>query len=135
MQHNIVYFASEVISLLAQKYGILSELIKNEKPLTSFEWSTKLWATDECTFQIWKRHIQQVNTMLCNFIEIGVWHGYSPVNLLHISRTPFPKNTFRGLLLNFEWLWNDQWSFTLENLPSSSLTKPGNKMLRKGYGY
>ena len=26
-------------------------------------------------------------------------HGYSPVNLLHIFRTPFPKNTSDGLLL------------------------------------
>ena len=26
---------------------------------------------------------------LCNFIEIALWHGYSPVNLLHIFRTPF----------------------------------------------
>ena len=28
-----------------------------------------------------------------NFIEIALGHGYSPVNLLHIFRTPFPKNT------------------------------------------
>ena len=31
--------------------------------------------------------------LLCNFIEITPWHGCSPVNLLHIFRTPFPKNT------------------------------------------
>ena len=29
--------------------------------------------------------------LLCNFIEITLWHGYSPVNLLHIFRTPFSK--------------------------------------------
>ena len=34
-----------------------------------------------------------------NFIEITLWHGYSPVNLLHIFRTPFPKNSSEGLLL------------------------------------
>ena len=28
-----------------------------------------------------------------NFIEITLWHGCSPINLLHIFRTPFPKNT------------------------------------------
>ena len=28
-----------------------------------------------------------------NFIEIALRHGCSPVNLLHIFRTPFPKNT------------------------------------------
>ena len=34
-----------------------------------------------------------------NFIEIALRHGCSPVNLLHIFRTPFPKNTFEWLLL------------------------------------
>ena len=28
-----------------------------------------------------------------NFIEIAFRHGYCPVNLLHIFKTPFPKNT------------------------------------------
>ena len=37
--------------------------------------------------------------LLCNFIEITLWHGYSPANLLHIFRTSFPKNTYGGLLL------------------------------------
>ena len=37
--------------------------------------------------------------LLCNFIEIAVWHEYSPVNLLYILRTLFPKNTCEGLLL------------------------------------
>ena len=31
--------------------------------------------------------------LLCNFIEITFRHGFSPVNLLFIVRTPFPKNT------------------------------------------
>ena len=34
-----------------------------------------------------------------NFIEIVLWHGCSSVNLLHIFRTPFPRNTFGWLLL------------------------------------
>ena len=33
-----------------------------------------------------------------NFIEITLWHGCFPVNLLHIFRTPFPKNTPGWLL-------------------------------------
>ena len=37
--------------------------------------------------------------LLCNFLEITLQHGYSPVNLLHIFRTPFPKNTPGRLLL------------------------------------
>ena len=36
-----------------------------------------------------------------NFIEITLRHGCSPVNLLCIFRTPFPKNTSGGLLREF----------------------------------
>ena len=34
------------------------------------------------------------------FIEIAPRHGCSPVNFLHIFRTPFPRNTSGWLLLN-----------------------------------
>ena len=37
--------------------------------------------------------------LLCNFNEIALRHGCSPVNLLHIFRTPFLKNVSRWLLL------------------------------------
>ena len=37
--------------------------------------------------------------LLCNFIEITLRHGYSPVNLLQIFRKTFLKNTYGGLLL------------------------------------
>ena len=37
--------------------------------------------------------------LLCNFLEITLRQECSPVNLLHIFRTPFPKNTSDGLLL------------------------------------
>ena len=33
------------------------------------------------------------------FIEITLRRGYSPVNLLHIFKTPFVKDTSGGLLL------------------------------------
>ena len=33
------------------------------------------------------------------FFEITLQHGCSPVNLLHIFRTPFPKNTYERLLV------------------------------------
>ena len=39
-----------------------------------------------------------------NFIEIALRHGCPPVNLLHIFRTPFPKNTSEGLLLHLWYL-------------------------------
>ena len=37
--------------------------------------------------------------LLCNFTEITLQHGCSPVNLLHIFRAPFPQDTSGGLLL------------------------------------
>ena len=40
------------------------------------------------------------NNLLCNFIEITLRHVCSPVNLLHIFRVPFNKNTYEGLLLS-----------------------------------
>ena len=40
--------------------------------------------------------------LLCNFIEITLRHGCSPVNLLHIFRTPFTKNTCRWLLFEVQ---------------------------------
>ena len=38
--------------------------------------------------------------LLCNFVEITLRHGCSPVNLLHILRAPFIKNTSGWLLLD-----------------------------------
>ena len=38
-------------------------------------------------------------TKQSNFIEITIRHGSSPVNLLHIFRTPFPRNIPGWLLL------------------------------------
>ena len=37
--------------------------------------------------------------LLLNLIEIALWHGCSPVNLLHIFRTNFSKNTSGWLFL------------------------------------
>ena len=37
----------------------------------------------------------------CDFNKVAK-HGYSPVNLLHIFRTSFPKNTSGRLLLNID---------------------------------
>ena len=36
------------------------------------------------------------NLALCNFIEIIPWHRCSPVNLLHIFRTPFVRTPLEG---------------------------------------
>ena len=39
--------------------------------------------------------------LLSNFVKIVLRHGYSSVNLLHIFRTLFLKNTCGRLLLNY----------------------------------
>ena len=39
-----------------------------------------------------------------NFTEITLWYWYSPINLLDIFRTPFPKNTSGRLLQTNETL-------------------------------
>ena len=41
--------------------------------------------------------------LLCNFTEIALRHGCSPVNLLHIFRTSFPKNTSVWLFLHISY--------------------------------
>ena len=41
----------------------------------------------------------QLQKLQSDFIEISLRHGFSPVKLLHIFRTPFYKNTSEGLLL------------------------------------
>ena len=41
-------------------------------------------------------------------IEIALRHGCSPVNLLHIFRTPFSENTSGGLLLNIPTLKSEK---------------------------
>ena len=40
-------------------------------------------------------------SLLCNFIEIKLWHECPPVNLLHIFRASFLKNTSGRLLLQY----------------------------------
>ena len=47
--------------------------------------------------QIYRR--KPMPKLLCNFIEITLRHACFPVNLLHIFRTPFSKNTAGWLLL------------------------------------
>ena len=51
--------------------------------------------------------------LLCNFIEIALRHGCSSVNLLHIFRTPFPRNTSERLLLDSRKLFSVIWILTV----------------------
>ena len=45
------------------------------------------------------QQIYRRTPMLKSDIEVALQHGYSPVNLLRIFRTPFPKNPSGWLLL------------------------------------
>ena len=49
--------------------------------------------------QIYRRTPTPKCDFNCNFIQITLRYGFSPANLLHIFRTPFPRNTFGWLLL------------------------------------
>ena len=54
------------------------------------------------------------------FIEIALRHGCSPVNLLHIFRTPFLKNTSWRLLLKDLLIGNAQFIFLYNRQKSST---------------
>ena len=55
----------------------------------------------------------------CDFNKVAK-HWCSPVNLLHIFRTPFRKNTYGGLLLNSG---ENTWSITKETIEGLSISK------------
>ena len=57
----------------------------------------------------------QFSQLLWNFIEITLWHGCSPVNLLHIFRKPFLKDTSEWLLL-FLCKWIKKMFFLKRNI-------------------
>ena len=53
--------------------------------------------------------------LLCNFIEIALRHGCSPLNLQHIFRTPFCRNTCGWLLPNIS-VWSSSKSHSKYHL-------------------
>ena len=64
-----------------------------------------------------------------NFIEIALQHRCSPVNLLHILRTPVFKTTTGGLLLwgAPRWLaYRDYWPGQKEIIPTKESGKETN---------
>ena len=54
--------------------------------------------------------------LLCNFIETALWHGCSPVNLMHIFRTSFLRNTSGWLLLDLVPLTVSQLFYTVHEV-------------------
>ena len=65
----------------------------------------------------WVKSVQIRIFLQSKFIEMTLRHGCSPVNLLHIFRTPFPKNTSWWLPLVFTTLYIYNW-----------ITKKGQKL-------
>ena len=71
-------------------------------------WTGSLWNILQRWMNICKQKQVSRGVLAFYFIEITLWHGYSPVNLLRIFRTLFPKNTSGWLLL----LWALNWFLT-----------------------
>ena len=69
-----------------------------DRILLNFSWSVEQFILHQLTLYS-KLVIDEVVNQ-SNFIEIILRHGCFPVNLLHIFRTPFPKNTSDRLLLD-----------------------------------
>ena len=97
--------------------------MSNSSPLTDMNWSQA--AIQRCSYKTIFKNMLEIYRrtpmskwisikLLCNFIEITLRHGCSPVNLQHIFRTPFPKNTSGRLpLADSTWLFNSWMIFDL----------------------
>ena len=92
LQHNLECAASPTFS---RKYSKIS-LENLEKRYITYNLAVKLYSEQLMSDSAAPLFCK----LLCNFIEITLRHGCSPVNLLHTSRTLFTKNTPGRLLLN-----------------------------------
>ena len=84
---------------MEQLYGITSQFskIRSSDPEV-FQGKGVLKICSKSTGENPRRSAISIK-LLCNFIEITLQHGCSPVNLLYICRTTFTKNTSGWLLL------------------------------------
>ena len=62
--------------------------------------------------------------LLCNFIEITLRQGCSPVNMLHIFKTPFPRNTSGWLLLKNEFFKNSSHETGISSIYTTLCPEP-----------
>ena len=79
--------------ILLWKLVVKATMLMNRNQTMPIITILKLWFKIIMTFLI---------VFKINFIEITLWHECSPVMLMHIFRTPFPKNTTEGLLLEVQ---------------------------------
>ena len=62
-----------------------------------------LWTKETAFFPYFYHQKQPFRGFVtCNFIEMELQHECSPVNLLHIFRTPFLKNTPEWMVMHYE---------------------------------
>ena len=73
--------------------------------------------------------------LLSKFIEIALRHGCSPVNLLHIFRTPFSRNTSGWLLLIIEnerlEAFENSWDLRVKQVSIKAVLRKLSKSLKK----
>ena len=96
--------------------------LKQEKPTKQSEAALQRCSWEK-VFWIYEQIYRKTPTQKCDFnkvakqlIEIAVRHECSPINLLHIFRTPFPKNTSGWLLLNSKFSTKIYQTFYLPHL-------------------
>ena len=83
-------------SVCCECYGLAQRIIsassKNNSKKKNYSKAALQWCSQE-------KVLHHIYNLPCSFIEITLRHGRSPVNLLHIFRTPSYKNTSGELLL------------------------------------
>ena len=77
----------------------LSHVVFLKKVSSNWQYMTMKSKSSRSEVFLLKCVLKICSKLLCNFLEIKLRHGCSPVNLLHIFRTPFTKNTSGWLLL------------------------------------
>ena len=85
---------------------LLKWLFCRSRPPEMFLGKVVLNTCSKCTGEHSHRSVISIK-LQSNSIEITLWYGCSPVNMIHIFRTHFPKNIFGGLhlvLLILNWI-------------------------------
>ena len=83
---------SYLLKYLEEEFALFLRSHKHTKLSKDLKICTKFTGEHSC------RSVISIK-LQSNFIEIALRHGCSPVNLLHIFRTPITKNTSGRLLL------------------------------------
>ena len=102
---NLIFIQQLVVFDSVQKFISFKPYQKHQMKFKKQPYRGVLWKRCSKNMQqITGEHpcqsVIQIN-LQSNLIKIALWHGCSPVNLLHIFRKPFPQNIFERLLLKF----------------------------------